>query len=478
MDGEHRAARWLLRAVLVAAAAAVVVPGFRMALGYDEAYNLQVVTNLLHGHGYATNGALSGGHTQPFDYRITTGPTLMLPIAAAAALLGEHVSVYRLVPTVAFGALLACWWVAGRRLTGRHWNMIGGAAAVLGILSLNTVSLWYDERSGPGSVIGETTATLFVLLAVLLARRPGWAGLCLGLAVMTKVLALLTVPGVALAVVIAAGRARAVRAVAGLGAVAALPVLAWQAVRIVVLGWSRAMATNADFLAFLRGTGAGSPDPGHQLSLQVELQLGVGFAAVLLAVGTVSVRLVRGWRPGFSLEQVSLLVGIGVAGAALEGYWLALESQHAIRHTQQAGQLLVPLALVGLVRAVATVERRIVRDVTVLVGVALVVAQVVVATCAVWDPPGPTLAEQRHVADLVSEHTSTYRFGGISMLPELTLLDPNLEAVPLSKGGGGVLVLSGMYGLRRSDACGPVLVIYARYVLCEVAPDQVTRKKS
>src|SRR3569623_2319661 len=72
---------WIAWALIVGTLGSIVIQGFRAALGYDEAYNLQVVGNLVHGHGYATNGTLYGDGTsrEAFDPAITTGPTLLVP---------------------------------------------------------------------------------------------------------------------------------------------------------------------------------------------------------------------------------------------------------------------------------------------------------------------------------------------------------------------------------------------------------------
>jgi hypothetical protein len=440
-----------------------------MHLNYDEAYNLQVVPNLLHGHRYATDGALFSGQPQPFDYRITTGPTLMLPVAATAAVFGEHVWVYRIMPTIAFLALIAAWWAVGCRLAGRRRASIGGLAAVLGVLALDTAGSVSDSQSGPGTVIGETTATLFLLLAIMFARHPGRAGLCLGLAVMTKVLVLVAAPGVAVAVVISAGRAGSARALTMFTVVAAIPATLWQIVRVASLGWSGAMRANGDFLSFLGGHGAGSPNPFSQLVRQTHMSLGFGVAVVLLAAVLAGVRLLTGWRPKYQDGDRALVAGILVAGLALEGYWLLLESQHFVRHSYQAAQLLLPVALVTLVRIVPSLRARLLRDVVATVAVALTLTQVAFAVRGVWNPPGPTLSDQRQVADMVANRGPIYRFVGISMAPEITFFHPELKAAPVT-GAGGLLVSTGMFGPAPTNGCLRVVAVRAGYVLCDVPP--------
>jgi hypothetical protein len=435
----------LLVAGLAVAIVVVVLPGFWTALSYDEAYNLQIVGNLLHGHGYATDGALFAGRPKPFDYFITTGPTLMLPVFTVTAVLGEHVWVYRIAPTLIYLGLLLAWWSVGRQLAGPRLSQLGGAAAVLGLLSLDTAAIVYDSRFGAGTVIGESAATLGVLMAIVLRRRPGWAGLCFGLAVLTKVIVLLALPGIIVALVLHAQRPGALRAVGKFVAAAVAPVLAWQAVRILAMGWTDAMAANGDFLAFLRRAGAGAPRVGPHINEQIGMIGVAGLAAVLL------------------------VAGVALAGTAFEVYWLALESQYWVRHSTQAAQLLVPLILVLGVRALASLARPVVRQAFSIGLAALVLIQVSTAARTAWLPPGPSLADQRHVAELVAEHGTAYHFVAGSMVPELSLLDPALEPRKIDT-TGGLLVLSGMSGRVSPGTCDHVLEEYADYVICDVLP--------
>ena len=53
-------------------------------VGFDEAFNLQIPANLARRGEYATT--YQGG--QPFDPVITTGPTVLLPIALSFEFLG------------------------------------------------------------------------------------------------------------------------------------------------------------------------------------------------------------------------------------------------------------------------------------------------------------------------------------------------------------------------------------------------------
>lgn len=85
----------------------------------DEAFNLTVPRNLLAGLGYASDGALSGSTITPFDPRISTGPVVLLPVAATLATGMDPVLAARLVPLAFWVLLLAGLGVLGWRIAGR-----------------------------------------------------------------------------------------------------------------------------------------------------------------------------------------------------------------------------------------------------------------------------------------------------------------------------------------------------------------------
>jgi hypothetical protein len=242
---------WLGRvawALLVATALTIVVAAFRASFAFDESYNLQVVLNLAHGHGYATDGLWYGDGTrrEAFDPVITTGPTLLLPISAVVLALGEHPWVYRLVPVAFFLLLLVAWGRVGRDVAGRT----GMFAAVAGVLIVNTCAATTPGSPllGAGDVLGEVAATALLVLAVRRLYRPGWSGLLFGLALMSKMLVLLAGPAMLVGLVLApsAIERRWPRAMTWC-VTSAVPVLAWQVVRLVALGPRLAWARDVEF---------------------------------------------------------------------------------------------------------------------------------------------------------------------------------------------------------------------------------------
>lgn len=161
----------------------------------DEAFNLTVPLNLLAGLGYTSDGTLSGSELTPFDPRISTGPTVLLPIAAVLATGADPVIGARLVPLLYWGLLLAGLWILGLRLAGR-W---AGLAAVAAPLVFDPTR-GDSPIQGPADILGEIpAAALLVWALVVLPRRRWLAGLLVGLAIQTKLIALLALPAFAVA---------------------------------------------------------------------------------------------------------------------------------------------------------------------------------------------------------------------------------------------------------------------------------------
>ncbi|MFF2493289.1 hypothetical protein [Agromyces sp. NPDC058064] len=250
---------WVVVIAVVAANIAVLVPAFTtVRLWEDEAFNLTVPLNLLRGLGYASDGTLSGSELTPFDVRISTGPVMLLPVAALIGLGIDPVVAGRLVGLAGYLLLLGGLWAIGRRLGGR-WAGLAAASVPLAFAADPLPS----PIQTPVDVLGEVTAA--GLLAAALAvvhRRPWLAGLLAGLAVQTKFIAVLALPAFAIAALFDApgatllGRARrAWPRVLAAAACAAAPTLVFEIAKLAALGPAEWYANLRDFSWFLRGGG-------------------------------------------------------------------------------------------------------------------------------------------------------------------------------------------------------------------------------
>ncbi len=160
----------------------------------DEAFNLTVPVNLLHGLGYTSDGTLSGSELTPFDPRISTGPAVLLPVAGVLATGADLVIGARAVPLAYFVALVAAVAVLGSRVGGRWGALVAAAVPVV-----FTAAALPSPIQGPADVLGEVPAAALLAWAVVVLRaRPWLAALLVGLAIQAKYISLLALPAVAL----------------------------------------------------------------------------------------------------------------------------------------------------------------------------------------------------------------------------------------------------------------------------------------
>jgi 4-amino-4-deoxy-L-arabinose transferase-like glycosyltransferase len=201
---------------------------------FDEGSYLEVSENIFeHGQYFAQapNGA------RDFAPVIAAGPTVLLPAAAAQAILGSTLWAGRLVGVVylIIGSA-AIYWLAGR--------LFGVRAAVASIALLFSMPA-LDWLGTGRQLLGETPALLFLVVGGGLAFRANsakaaaLAGVVLGLAMITKGQYLLVLPPVL--VLVAAfdffgQRVRPLRWHAALTATAALAYVVWFIVLLNLIG--------------------------------------------------------------------------------------------------------------------------------------------------------------------------------------------------------------------------------------------------
>jgi 4-amino-4-deoxy-L-arabinose transferase-like glycosyltransferase len=482
-DAETR--RWstyglfLVWAALVAVCASVVAASFRTPFEYDEAYNLQIVGHLLSGGGYATDGSLWSGIPRSFDPKITTGPTLMLPVAFFAAIFGEHPWVYRLAPNLAFLGLLAGTSLLGRRLAGR-WAAVLAPAAVL-LINPSRLLINATNLQGSGDVLGEITACCLLVAAALLIERPRVAGLLVGLALLAKFLCLLAMPGFIVGVLLLGNRAAARRGVLLFLAGAGLPLVCWQVLRFALLGWHDYWIANRDFLdVFLfsgSGVAAGPTQPTLTLKFhqQAELVTPVGVAALALVLALVALALVtRRWSLASRVpREAAGLSALVATGLIIELWWLFISNVAWVRHSMIAVFLLLPtLVTLGFMaaRVLPPLGRRF--------ACATLVSATMIAAgwhgITIWGQVGDRYDRQLQVATAIQALPGDeIRFSGWWQNPELTLLTDK-QSVELDSSGGLLVIPPEVRGfvpeewVKVSAMCDRVVLSLNGYVVCQV----------
>lgn len=195
---------WVLAAALLAGHLAFAWHSlFVLRFWEDEAFNLTVPQNLIAGLGYTSDGTLSGSTLTPFDARISTGPAVLLPVAAVLATGIDPIIGARLVPLAYWALLLTGLAVLGHRIGGR-WAALAAVAVPLAFVT----SASNSPIQGPADLLGEIpAAALLVWALIVLPRRTWLAGLLVGLAIQAKLITLLALPAFAVALWLLAGTA-------------------------------------------------------------------------------------------------------------------------------------------------------------------------------------------------------------------------------------------------------------------------------
>ncbi len=315
---------------------------------YDGSYNAMVARNLaFHGR----YGLWDYDRYVVWPVEVTTGPTLLVPIAAALRVFGDEAFLPNIVSSsIVLGLLAATWSIVVSRVE----SAVGAASAVVSLLLLVTVTM------KPFAVFvlpwGEVAAGLLAALATLFAidpsqdrrnlRRPAVSGILAGLAIVTKVMALVPVGCIAVAVLVGgARRARALRDGAPWLAALAAVAIAAEAFKLAELGSVAAYAQSwQDFAAFFRERGSGLARGGgrptfvENLGVRARLlhgQMGwawVAFASILAAWPALLLRTVHGRADA----NARLAVLFGAQVLVLGLWWLTLSDYPWVRHVSLA----------------------------------------------------------------------------------------------------------------------------------------------
>ncbi len=314
-------------------------------LSIDEGYNLEVVDNLAKGGGFASYGSrrldsfwsarnlfqaetfsFAPYENWPFDPRVTTGPAVLVPLAAFWALTPGQIAPLRLVLWVL--ALLLLWSLWCLSPAGEALAFLS-AAAVLG-------SLWFGFH--PGAVLGEVPGATYFLLGLWAHSRGLWlvSGLLFGLAIQSKLLYALPVLA-ALAFVVITEKTNLKAKVGrlllwGLGLL--LPTLAFELFRAASLGFHGWLASWREFSAFSREqTAAGVARRAISTKLTSIGEIGPGWFLVLAALfaSLTSALLGRTLRDSDENSSRKGALALGSAGLVTFLFWFFFSVQTSYR---------------------------------------------------------------------------------------------------------------------------------------------------
>lgn len=375
----------------------------------DEAFNLTVPRNLLAGLGYASDGALSGSVITPFDPRISTGPVVLLPVAATLATGMDPVLAARLVPLAFWVLLLAGLAVLGRRIGGR-WAALLAVAVPLAF----TADAGVSPIQGPADLLGEIPAAALVVWALVVLPRRAWlAGLLVGLAVQAKLIALLVLPAFAVALwVLSDGRGWA-RLLDTLRRgwlpllLVGVPTLLVELAALLSLGPAGFVEHLRALVRFVRSGGQGDAASSVLQKLGTladswSLPTAVAVLGAVLALALAVTGVVRCWRTATDSERLVIAYALAalVGALAFVGWWATASRLPLwVRHPAPGVFAFFPVIAAVAVWAVPRLGRqRAVRALgAAAAGVlaAIVAAGAVLHVVACFEPRDVTLEGQR-----------------------------------------------------------------------------------
>lgn len=483
----------ILLIIAVLALVMVTVTALVQPLGFDEAYNLQVVENVARGVGYASFGVLRGDGPWFFDPYVTTGPAVLLPLAFTWWATGGSILVVRLLMV----CVLWLYVLALERLTSLCCAKRLSFAISVGALSALMLST-YADIGNAGAVVGELPGAMLVLWgAYFLCKRKYFvASLILGLAVQTK--AVYLIPSTALLVcgaLLVVWRYQkicmVIRIAGCMALIAMLPTLLFELYRLQHFGGITEYLHSIDELRrFVWTQTLHAQDGDVTRAALLEQKFSVLCSAVPMAlwialstcfvcgVAVRCINLIEGWKQ-LSLtkpsprSQLSLIMGgLFAGGAAIFVIWLVSSRQVATRQVEPAFLVCIPLLAVWF----AAPLLRLVQDhnrpasssqVARLVAFVLLCC---VSACLVW-PVSEALAEepaalssvlrardaQLKIAKVIAESNASSIFvDGWWQDPEFQIL-AGIRAVPIRSGDDQLRVVT----LYQAKAQGRPLDSYA-----------------
>lgn len=469
-------------------------------LGYDEAYNLQIVDSLANGKGYASFGALRGSGSWLFDPHITTGPIILVPLSAIWALSDGSILAIRIF-------MLSFLWIYTigllllvKRLNGGLVSSAIAVAATLCIIDLQG-----------GQVLGElaAAATLIFAAGAIAKRKPLLSALFVGIAIQIKlVYGLAGVILLSLSFFLFWSILRfnlKIKTVLLAITIVVTPSIMFELFRLVSMAKpSSYMASLYEFKTFLRGENInnsgtwlnpnvlGTKISGlfHAMPLTAWLAIGLAIAFVLLSSIGTSLALESAFkrnkesseRPTRQIDPfVNIaLFSLAIAGLAMLAGWITQSSQLGARQALPFLFLFIP-ATFALVSSLAIYLRAegekemSTLSYLIIVGLfgLLVYPLTSLSISKLRGDARAEAVEQVHVADMIKQEKPESLFvDGWWQNPEYQLLT-RIPGVPVRVGSSQLLVvqdyqvyLQNTNWERYRNMCSKIIYSTSRNLVC------------
>jgi len=380
-------------------------------LGYDEAYNLQVVDSLVGVGRYATFGVTRGFGPWDFDPQITTGFPLLLVLTPVWWASSGSLVMVRLLMLLIFVIYVLGLVILSRGATQRLLTVGAMAAPVL------LVTPGYF-----GGALGELPAATLVLWFLIAARagRLKTAALLIGLAVQTKFLVVVVAVPALFSLVWLGVREypRPARCSLGLMIMAASPTVLFEFWRLIAFGGLAGYRGSLDELfAFFRYQSNSLADPvvpggsvAQALNRMLQLLTPSAWLAVLLLSAN-SLLALLSWRRTAPMSESaeSMRVTLITHSAVLAGS-LLMATLWAFQSSQGAVRQVTPSVLIGIPALVVIAKSGVSRSQREHLAVWIFAATTLIASAAAstlssgWRlDVDPFSDEQRQVLSVISQ---------------------------------------------------------------------------
>lgn len=306
-------------------------------LGFDSAMNLSVARNMGLGFGYSADSLFGSPEKSQFEVQISTGPTVLLPMALGFLTSTKGFLAARLVMVAWYFLFILGSWLLGKQLFGK-WAALAGIAFPLFVNPFLDSS--WAELQGPTDILGEIpAATLVIWSLVLLKKNKTLSALCLGLAVLTKTIVLISIPAFIAAYIYFLSRGGTnkktlARHVFSFSAATLLPNLAWEIIIFCTLGSDGYLFRIQNFASFFLKGGSGlnrnwMSDPTQGLRSFIyffqspPIFVIIGFIFILLALGLWFGKQsnLRNGSPQENLRWINAILIFSSFNFAIWSYW-------------------------------------------------------------------------------------------------------------------------------------------------------------
>jgi hypothetical protein len=469
----------LLMLPFLAAAAGFSISDIKTKpLDFDGSIFLQVARNTAEHGNFASYGALWNGTDYTFEPSISSGPSVILPMAGVIKVFGPHVwdiralmLLFYLATAVMIGLLLF-------EITESYWAILGSILW----LCINWINYGVPPYSSLRiDPIGEVPAALYLLLSLWFYRRkkPFASGFFVSMAYLAKLIMLVSVPAflgaMALTAIVKKKMNWRFNSLWAAGFI--IPSLAWEIYRFFTLGgWANYTKNWSDYWYWIKTQGSGitktnGPVPMHLKlhSFYQGLDWPKWFLLSALIALLVSLWFMRDklWRNIVDNSAAVFIVSL------FFGWWLFIGVDTFFRRT-------VPVVVIGLfVYALALV----------LANNRVVLACIMAAALAVFimrvpqhykpSAANPTLQDQVKLADFVDTQSLPLSHGGFWQNPDIlyltgrhskmiNLYSPRQETLLVLPKYMYPIIQSGVSDLNKlQDSCDQILYSNNYYVACK-----------